>query len=225
MTSRNDAPVLTPINPTFALINDSGTVSSRTVGSLIGSSITDVDTGALTAGIAVTGLSGNGTWQYSRNGGTNWTDFGTVGDAAARLLLATDLVRFVPDSTTGGAASFSYVGWDRTTGSAGGVADVSVRGGTTAFSQTRDIASISGDDLLIGGEGNDTLIGLSGDDTLLGNDGDDTLDGGSGNDVLAGGGGMTPIGGEVVRTLLWTGRMASMCFSEATARIRRSVPE
>ena len=193
VTSRNDAPILAPINPTFALINDGGTVNSRTVASLIGSSITDVDTGAQTSGIAVTGLSGNGTWQYSRNGGSSWTDFGTVGDAAARLLLSSDLVRFVPSSTDGGPASFSYVGWDRSSGVGGGVTDVMVRGGTTAFSLARDIASISG---------NDTLIGLSGNDTLIGNDGSDTLDGGSGNDVLEGGRAITCWSAGLVTTAL-----------------------
>ncbi|MDZ4394016.1 putative Ig domain-containing protein, partial [Cypionkella sp.] len=187
VTSRNDAPVLAPINPAFALINDSGVMNARTVVSLVGTGITDVDTGALTPGIAVTGFSGNGTWQYSRNGGTGCTDFGTVGGSTARLLLATDLVRFVPASTSGGPASFGYVGWDRTAGSAGSMADASVRGGTTAFSVARDVASISGNDLLTGGEGNDTLIGLSGNDTLLGVDGDDFLDGGTGNDSLNGG--------------------------------------
>ncbi|QYZ68898.1 hypothetical protein JO391_14190 [Neotabrizicola shimadae] len=197
VTARNDAPVLSSVNPTFALVGDSGNVTTRSIASLIGTSITDVDEGALTPGIAVTGLSGNGTWQYSRNGGTSWTDFGALGDSAARLLLSTDLVRFVPTSTTGGPASLSYVGWDRSTGNAGAVADVSVRGSTTAFSLTRDIASISGNDLLVGGEGNDTLIGLSGDDTLLGNDGSDTLDGGSGNDSLEGGAGNdSALGGE-----------------------------
>ena len=195
VTSRNDAPVLAPINPTFALINDSGTVIQKTVASLIGASISDVDTGAAAAGIAVTGLQGNGTWEYSHDHGATWTSFGSASDASARLLLASDLVRFTPTSTNGGPASLTYVGWDRTSGVAEGVADVSIRGGTTAFSSAHDVASISGNDLLVGGEGNDTLIGLSGDDTLLGNDGSDTLDGGSGSDSVDGGSGNDSLSG------------------------------
>ena len=44
----------------------------QTVSSLLGASMTDVDTGAA-EGIAVTGVvSGNGGWEYSTDGGATW---------------------------------------------------------------------------------------------------------------------------------------------------------
>lgn len=186
VTAVNDRPILMPINPVFALINQSGTVTTKSVASLIGASISDVDDGAL-QGIAVTKTVGSGSWQFSRDNGAHWTAFGPIGETSARLLLPTDLVKFVPSNTGGGPASISYHAWDRTSGTAGSVADASINGSTSAFSQAIDTASISGNDTLIGTEGNDRLFGLSGDDILKGLVGDDYLDGGSGNDRLDGG--------------------------------------
>ncbi len=48
--------------------------------------------------------SGNGTWQYSLNGGVNWHNVGVVSESTALLLRSTDLIRFVPDT------SFRYSG-------------------------------------------------------------------------------------------------------------------
>ncbi|TVP60482.1 MAG: hypothetical protein EA343_17315 [Nodularia sp. (in: Bacteria)] len=39
-------------------------------------------------GIAVTGLTGNGTWQYSLNGGDTWLNFGAVSETRATVLAA-----------------------------------------------------------------------------------------------------------------------------------------
>jgi len=59
-----------------------------------GDRITDPDAGAV-EGIAVTTLvSGNGTWQYSTNGGVSWSAVGVVSGNAALLLRITDLMRF-----------------------------------------------------------------------------------------------------------------------------------
>ncbi len=81
----------------------------------------------------------SGVWQYSLNGGTNWTPFGSVTPATARLLPAdaNTRVRFVPNPNFNGNRGFSFYAWDQTSGTAGGTADLSLstaKGGTTAFS-------------------------------------------------------------------------------------------
>ncbi|MGV0027898.1 DUF4347 domain-containing protein [Phormidesmis priestleyi] len=93
----NLAPVLnTTGNPTLPSIQQgaSNPIGMRVVdliASLGGTGITDADFGAL-KGIAITGADNtNGTWQFSTNSGTNWTNLGTVSDNAATLLGATPL--------------------------------------------------------------------------------------------------------------------------------------
>ncbi|MBX5732388.1 hypothetical protein ISD83_30605 [Pseudomonas aeruginosa] len=56
-------------------------------------------------------------------------------------------------------------------------------------------STLTGNDLLDGGEGNDTLIGGNGRDTLLGGSGDDSLVGGAEDDVLYGGAGADTLQG------------------------------
>ncbi|MFG6456458.1 DUF4347 domain-containing protein [Pelomonas nitida] len=147
VTSVNDAPVLTPASPTLTGLTDSDINNAgQTVASIIGSSITDVDSGAV-QGIAVTGLvSGTGTWQYSTNGGSSWSNVGTVTSASALLLRSADLVRFVPDGVTGTTGSLSYVGWDQTgatAGQQGTKVNAGSTGGSTPFSSASDTASIT----------------------------------------------------------------------------------
>jgi len=84
--------------------------------------------------VAVTALTGtaNGTWQYSRDGGTTWTSFGTVSTKQVRLLTASDRIRFVPRAGFLGKATLSAYAWDGTAGSDGGTAKVH----GSAFSKT-----------------------------------------------------------------------------------------
>ena len=96
--------------------------------------------------MAVTSLTGNGTWQYSTDG-TNWTSFGAVSSTNALLLNSTTLVRYAPDGENGETAQFGYQAWDRTTGSASSFgspfyADASTAGGTTAYSSQAATAQI-----------------------------------------------------------------------------------
>ncbi len=95
-------------------------------------------------GIAITGLSsGTGTWQYSTDGGSNWTAIGTVSGSSALLLRSTDSVRFVPDGRNATSASLTYCAWDQSGGTAGSRADASTRGGSSAYSVAGDTASIT----------------------------------------------------------------------------------
>ena len=86
---------------------------------------------------------GNGTWQYSIDGGTTWTAFGAVSGSSSLLLRSTVYLRFVPNGQNGTTASVTYRAWDQTSGSAGSKVDSSTPGGTTAFSTASDTASIT----------------------------------------------------------------------------------
>ncbi|MFN6994739.1 MAG: DUF4347 domain-containing protein, partial [Aquincola tertiaricarbonis] len=143
VTSVNDAPVLTPAAPALAAIDENAAApAGQTVASFTGSSITDVDSGAL-AGIAVIGSSAPaGSWQYSLDGGTSWQALGSVSANAALLLRATDRLRLLPDGLNGGTATLSYRAWDQTTGTAGSTANTGSSGGSTAFSSATDTASL-----------------------------------------------------------------------------------
>ncbi len=120
------------------------------------------DTGV--KGIAITGVNdSNGTWQYSLNSGTTWTNIPvTVAETNALLLqvTSTNRLRFVPNTATYesmtpgalgllGSASFTFRAWDLTSGlneplgTDGGFADASINGGTTAFSSTEATAAVN----------------------------------------------------------------------------------
>ena len=105
-------------------------------------------------GVAIYNLSNDGpadggTWQFSTNSGTTWTNINTTsvnGGDTALLLASTDKIRFVPDTDNGATATVSYYLWDglvgNSTGQHGTYVDVSSRGGITNYSTAGDIASI-----------------------------------------------------------------------------------
>jgi|GEM_PF-1558738 len=148
VSSVNDAPTI-DAGSNYALTgtNEDTTGSATDVSTILaGVNRADVDTGAL-SGMAVTGTSGNGTWQYSTDG-TTWTDFGSVGDDAALLLSSSTQVRYVPDGENGETAALTFRGWDQTSGSASTngapqTADTGSNGGSTAFSAAAATASIT----------------------------------------------------------------------------------
>ncbi len=97
-------------------------------------------------GIAVTGVDDtHGQWQYDANASGDWQAFGAVSDTSAVLLGTDSLVRFVPVADfSGPAGAFQFRAWDHTTGSVGDIGcDVSINGGSTAFSTETDSASIT----------------------------------------------------------------------------------
>ncbi|MEI4883975.1 hypothetical protein, partial [Klebsiella pneumoniae] len=84
----NHAPVLSGANNLAAINENDVTNSGTLVSALIAGTDTDVDTVSL-YGIAVTAVDNtHGTWQYSTNGGTTWTAFGSPTASSARLLAA-----------------------------------------------------------------------------------------------------------------------------------------
>ncbi|MDF2577802.1 MAG: Ig family protein [Chlamydiales bacterium] len=140
----NNAPVLAAATPTLSTITeDNITSSGDTVATIVGTSITDVDAGAV-EGIAITAITpGTGTWQYSLDNGTTWTAMGTINAANSLLLLDTNKIRFIPDQNNGSVPSFTFRAWDRTSSSAGTKVDTTTNGGTTAFSTTQNTATIT----------------------------------------------------------------------------------
>ncbi|AUQ26918.1 putative Ig domain-containing protein [Dickeya zeae] len=153
ITPVNDAPTLSSgATVTLTSTTEDVTSSSTTVSSLLSSAgYADVDSGSV-SGIALTALTGNGTWQYSTDSGTNWFSVGTVSSSSALLLSSTARVRYVPDSVNGETATFSFRAWDQTSGTATtgatkGLADTSTTGGSSAFSTNSAHASLSVSDV------------------------------------------------------------------------------
>jgi hypothetical protein len=136
----NDAPVLnTSVVAPLTSIKEDNFNSWGTPVWMIAAAITDVDGDP--RGLAITSLStGVGTWQYTLNGGTTWTNMGTVSLSSALLLPSNgneSRVRFVPAPNFNGTVQIGYYAWDQTEGSAGTNRDISApgsRGGSSAFS-------------------------------------------------------------------------------------------
>jgi len=132
MNIGNDANLGTSVTDLIARMSPAGGIS-------------DVDPGSV-QGIAINGLTGtaNGAWEYTVNGGTNWSPIGTTGNSNARLLAAdgNTRIRFVPNPGFKGEAKIAFVAWDRTSGANGGTANVASRGGTTAFSLAYEYARL-----------------------------------------------------------------------------------
>ncbi|MEM8672094.1 MAG: DUF2341 domain-containing protein, partial [Planctomycetota bacterium] len=125
----NTAPILTGSNSLTTISEDAISNGGTLVSNLISGFVSDADSGAL-EGIAVFAVDDtNGTWEYTINGGSTWTAFGSVDESNARLLAsdANTSVRFVPNADWNGTVSdgISFRAWDQFTGTAGGTADVS----------------------------------------------------------------------------------------------------
>ena len=192
----NDAPVLSAAaTPALASVNEDAGAPVGAVGTLVSSlvnlnppaggldNVTDADNGAIT-GIALTGVNAaHGDWWYSTNGGANWALVGAVSDASA-LLLAADAntrVYFQADSNFSGTVGdgVTFRAWDQTSGAAGTTASTVTHGGSSAFSNATDTASITvsavndnpvaaADTIIVSSS---TLVTLS-TSSLLGNDTD-----------------------------------------------------
>ncbi len=157
----NDAPVLTS-SATMALddvqYDDTITPPSKTVADIIATSsvgdpITDADGDP--EGIAVVSVDDtNGTWQFSTDSGTTWTDFSTVGIVASNNAVVLDTnaqIRFLPDGTESAQTlTMTFHAWDTmwdaTTGelASGDVGvDASTVGSISPFSNATDTISVN----------------------------------------------------------------------------------
>ncbi|MGE0330061.1 MAG: SBBP repeat-containing protein [Ramlibacter sp.] len=147
IATTNQAPVLAGAANLAGIAEDASPNAGTLVSTLIAGQVTDGNSGALT-GIAVTAVNNtNGAWQFTTDGGTSWTAFGTPSDTTARLLAAdaNTRVRFVPDAHWNGtvAGGITFRAWDRTSGTAGNTATTSINGGASAFSTATASSSIT----------------------------------------------------------------------------------
>lgn len=144
VTAVNDAPTLSAASPVLASITeDDNNNAGHSIASVLGASVNDVDSVAV-QGIAIDALSsGNGVWEYSLDAGSTWAAVGSVSVSSSLLLSSADYIRFVPDTQNATTANFSYRAWDRSSGAIGSKVDSSINGGVSAYSSTRDTASIS----------------------------------------------------------------------------------
>jgi len=143
------SPVLTGIAEDPGAPTNGSTTGSTLVSALIDSggaldNFSDADGNP--AGLAVTGVSGQGTLFYSTNDGTTWTELtGTVSSSSA-LLLAADAntrVYFQPNSNVNGAINdaITFRAWDQSSGT-NGTTGVNTGSGT-AFSAVTDTVSLN----------------------------------------------------------------------------------
>jgi trimeric autotransporter adhesin len=89
---------------------------------------------------------GNGRWEYRLAGSADWQAIALGGNAL--LLGAQDSVRFVPNERAGTTASFTYRAWDTTNAAApGSLVAIAGTGGTSAFSDQTDTATIAVSDV------------------------------------------------------------------------------
>ncbi|MDP3839451.1 MAG: cadherin domain-containing protein, partial [Methylococcales bacterium] len=148
----NDAPVGVG-NLTLAAVNENTlSPAGAAINSLVGLNFTDVDAGAFLKGVAVVG-SGDGNWQYSTNGATNWYSIGTVSLANTLVLAPTTLVRYLPLPNYTGtppalqvkALDDTYAGsFSSTAGAETRVTlDATVNGGATAIANASNTISTS----------------------------------------------------------------------------------
>jgi hypothetical protein len=151
-SAANDAPtIMNGGTHTLTDTNeDTASVGTAVSAILTGVSHADVDA-APSSGIAVTGVTGNGTWQFSTDGGTSWAVFNTASANTALLLSSTTQVRYMPDQQQGETATLSFRAWDQSSGTASvstgtpsrQTADTSSNGTSTAFSVQTASASLA----------------------------------------------------------------------------------
>ncbi|MCA9098012.1 MAG: hypothetical protein KDA36_06490, partial [Planctomycetaceae bacterium] len=107
--------------------------------------ISDADLGAM-QGIAIIGANQlSGLWQYTTNGGTNWTDIGATSSAHALMLASNSntRLRFTPSPGYTGTVGFTFVAWDVSSGLNGDYGNATIRGGVSAFSIKKDVATVT----------------------------------------------------------------------------------
>lgn len=138
----NAAPTITSGIATLTQTDEDTDSTATQVSSILTNrSFSDTDSGD-SQGLAVTATTGNGNWQYSANGVTGWTNFGAVSDASSLLLSSTMFVRYDPDNIDGETATFTFRGWDQTTGTNLTKVATTTNGGTSAFSSATATTSI-----------------------------------------------------------------------------------
>jgi RHS repeat-associated protein len=95
------------------------TPAGSTIASVFGANLHD-DNASVTLGVAITGATGNGAWQYQASGSATWNTLPAVSNTAALLLSANDLIRFVPKNGSSGVATITALACDSSVAADGG---------------------------------------------------------------------------------------------------------
>ncbi|SIQ87862.1 DUF4347 domain-containing protein [Marinobacterium stanieri] len=149
ITAVNDAPTGTG-NAALPNTDENTNSTIVTIDDLIANYLTDAaDVDGNTLGIAITDITGNGTWKYWHwDGAHNYIDIGTVSETNA-LILAGDAASglyFDPDNENGETPSLTFRLWDGSAYSAStavaSFGDTSTNGGSSAFSSSTHTASL-----------------------------------------------------------------------------------
>jgi cyclophilin family peptidyl-prolyl cis-trans isomerase len=148
----NHAPVLVPASSSPTLGSTTlFTPKTINVSSFINNganttTITDADPGAAVGGIAITSLSGMGTWKYSLDSLSFVTiDASKINVNSALLLPKDAALLYAPDGMHSETPGITYVAWDMTFGNDGQLAHAqdNVTFAITAFSNASDHATLN----------------------------------------------------------------------------------
>ncbi|MFA7430043.1 MAG: choice-of-anchor L domain-containing protein [Rhodospirillaceae bacterium] len=156
-SSLNARPVLAPSAVT-ATQADTATPTVWTVGALLAGRVTDT-AGSLN-GMAVTGGTGSGTWEWSLDG-SSWTTLPSLSAGNAVLLGPDAMVRFVPTPESTGSAALSFRAWDVSEGSAGTTVATATLGTAISTGGTSLNLTITDGSLTEDGYGNDLPEGVT----------------------------------------------------------------
>ena len=108
--------------------------------------VTDTNTGTPLGGIAITSLTGLGTWKYSLDGANFVTITTSKLSATSALLLSKNAkLLYTPDGTHAETPKITYLAWDMTFGNEGQLvlAQNNPNYGIAAFSTTSDTATLN----------------------------------------------------------------------------------
>jgi hypothetical protein len=146
----NDAPVLdnsgTFALPTFA--EDPENNAGIDIATLLGDTVTDEDSGAVEGIALISADMDNGTWQFTLDGGSTWTDIEETLTSDHALHLAADgstSLRFVPNehyNTDNGLVYMSFRSWDQAFNRSNGSYDGVTLSATAPYSADSDTASL-----------------------------------------------------------------------------------
>jgi hypothetical protein len=132
-------PVPSALQEMLSEPEDTATPANVKIADLLAGHVSDPDANAK-LGIAVTGTTGNGQWQYSSGGG--WTAIPAASLSHALLMPASDLLRFLPAKVWNGEAHLLYLVWDGSQGTAGHTLAITEQGGAAPVSSDAGIVSV-----------------------------------------------------------------------------------
>ena len=146
VTGVNDAPLLSQTGHALTPVNENS-VRTVLVSTLV-SSLGYSDEEGASGGIAVTGQSGNGQWQYSTDEGNDWFSLDSAAVSASVLLDNNAQLRYAPDNKNAENVSLAVRAWDGSEGSASSgpsrqVLDTQTNGGQSAVSSEQATITLS----------------------------------------------------------------------------------